>query len=169
MHLHCFHFALTAVPSVPFHSAKRLMCFPKAAVCCDVFQTFYTELNCLTANQILISSLDHMLQHMFHRLLRNASILGFVLLLSSYQPDLYSQYMRSWSWWQVRCTTWIKYIIILEFLGKHSIAFRKQLYIWFARLRFGHTNIFWSAVGSEIKFSSHKPKTSVTAVALRNG
>ena len=45
MHLHCFHFTLTAVPSLPFHSAKRLMCFPKAALRWDIFQTFYTELS----------------------------------------------------------------------------------------------------------------------------
>lgn len=50
------------------------MCFPKAAVCWDIFQTFYSDLNCLTADQILIP-LNHMLQHMFHRLLDNGSTL----------------------------------------------------------------------------------------------
>lgn len=104
MHLYCLYFTLTAVPSVPFHSAKRLMCFPKAAVCRDIFETFYTKLKCLTANQIPISSLDHMLQHMFHWLLDNANTLCFVLLLSSYPPALYSQYMRNCQW-QVCCIT----------------------------------------------------------------
>lgn len=157
MHLQCFHFALTAVPSVLFHSAKRLMCFPRASVCWDVFQTFYIELNCLTANQRLISSVDHMLQHMFHRIPDNANTLCFVLLLPSYRLRLFFSTWESVKWQvtsvlhnlaQNHSCDWIGYIKKPWgfFLGEHGVAFRKHL--WYKH--------FVKTMGTEIKNMNQK-------------
>lgn len=71
------------------------------------------------ANQILICSVDHMLQHMCLRLLDNADALCFVLLLSSHQlAPLFSGR-------EVCCITWSKLIPVtgLNTLRSHEGLF----------------------------------------------
>lgn len=104
MHLHCFHFALTAVPSLPFHSAKRLMCFPKAALRWDISQTFYAELSDGGSHPDPLSG-PYAATYVSQTSFDNANSLCFVLPLSTYQPALYS---RGNCLWQVCWLTWSK-------------------------------------------------------------